>query len=50
MITLKGNILRFQPPLVITKDQLDTALAAIDDAMTAAEQGRVHRPQGKMGW
>ena len=26
MITLKGNILRFQPPLVITKTQLDTCL------------------------
>ena len=50
MITLKGNILRFQPPLVITKTQLDTALTVLDEAMAAAEQGLVKRPRGKIGW
>ncbi|VDG30705.1 aspartate aminotransferase family protein [Lactobacillus sp.] [Lactiplantibacillus mudanjiangensis] len=50
MITLKGNILRFQPPLVITRPQLDRALMVIDHALTAAEQGQVQRPTGKIGW
>lgn len=50
MITLKGNILRFQPPLVITRAQLDQALTVLDQAFTAAEQGQVHRPTGKIGW
>lgn len=50
MITLKGNILRFQPPLVITRAQLDFAFNVLDDAMTAAENGQVQRPDGKIGW
>ncbi|MFC6181893.1 aspartate aminotransferase family protein [Lactiplantibacillus daowaiensis] len=50
IITLKGNILRFQPPLVITRPQLDRALLVLDHALTAAENGQVHRPAGKIGW
>ena len=30
-----GNVLRVQPPLVITREQLDRALATIDEALTA---------------
>ncbi|MDO4903258.1 MAG: aspartate aminotransferase family protein [Limosilactobacillus sp.] len=52
MITLCGNILRFQPPLVITRDQLDKAFDVLDDALTAAEKGEVQLPEdaGKIGW
>lgn len=52
IITLAGNILRFQPPLVIPRQQLDQALQVLDDAFTAVESGKVELPQdaGKIGW
>lgn len=51
MITLKGNILRFQPPLVITHDELDKALNVLDDAFAAAENNQVIIPSNeKIGW
>lgn len=52
IITLKGNILRFQPPLVITRQQLDQALDVLDDAFTAVENGEVTLPDTdkKIGW
>ncbi|AVK63130.1 aspartate aminotransferase family protein [Lactobacillus sp. CBA3606] len=50
IITLKGNILRFQPPLVITRAQLDTALTVLDAAFTAAKNDDVTLPAGKIGW
>lgn len=52
IITLKGNILRFQPPLVITRQQLDQALDVLDDAFTAVENGEVSLPEtdSKIGW
>lgn len=52
IITLCGNILRFQPPLVITREQLDKAFAVLDDAFTAAENNEVEIPAdaGKIGW
>lgn len=52
IITLAGNILRFQPPLVITREQLDYALDVLDDAFTAAENGSFQLPEGigKIGW
>jgi len=31
-----GNVVRFQPPLVITRDQLSQALSALDTGLTAA--------------
>lgn len=34
MITTMGNILRFQPPLVISKDELTQALNTVHDAFT----------------
>lgn len=52
VITLRGNILRFQPPLVITRAQLDQALNVLDDAFTAVEKGKVSLPEtdSKIGW
>ncbi|MFT8743797.1 MAG: aspartate aminotransferase family protein [Lentilactobacillus hilgardii] len=52
IITLAGNILRFQPPLVIPRAQLDQALQILDDAFTAVESGNVTVPKntGKIGW
>lgn len=52
MITLQGNILRFQPPLVITREQLDKALCVIDDALTAVENGTAELPKNAehIGW
>lgn len=51
MITLKGNILRFQPPLVITRQELDTALDVLDDAFAATENDQVVIPSDeKIGW
>ncbi|MFT8767563.1 MAG: aspartate aminotransferase family protein [Lentilactobacillus hilgardii] len=52
IITLAGNILRFQPPLVIPRAHLDQALQVLDDAFTAVESGNVTVPKntGKIGW
>ncbi|MDN6968223.1 aspartate aminotransferase family protein [Oenococcus sp. UCMA 17063] len=52
IITLAGNILRFQPPLVISHKQLDQALQVLDDAFTAVEKNKVEVPKdaGKIGW
>lgn len=51
MITLKGNILRFQPPLVITHDELEKALDVLEDAFAAAENDQVVIPSNeKIGW
>jgi 4-aminobutyrate aminotransferase len=52
IITLVGNILRFQPPLVISREQLNQALQVLDDAFTAVENGSVEMPSdtGKIGW
>jgi len=34
MISLRGNILRFQPPLVITTAQLDRAFTILDQVFS----------------
>jgi 4-aminobutyrate aminotransferase len=34
------NSLRFCPPLVLTKDQADTALRILDEALTAVDASR----------
>lgn len=39
IIAITGNVLRFQPPLVITYDQLDYALDTIEAALQALEKG-----------
>jgi 4-aminobutyrate aminotransferase len=38
---LRGNVLRLVPSLVITKDQLETAVSILDGAITDVEEGRV---------
>lgn len=52
MISLRGNILRFQPPLVITKAQLQKAFAIIEAAFNAQKQGKLTLPQNatELGW
>jgi len=50
IITLKGNILRFQPPLVITRAQLDKVLDVLEAAFKAVENDEVTLPEGKIGW
>lgn len=52
MISLRGNILRFQPPLVITKAQLQKAFTIIEAAFNAQKQGKLTSPQNatELGW
>ena len=52
MISLRGNILRFQPPLVITKAQLQKAFTIIEAAFNAQKQGKLTLPQNatELGW
>lgn len=49
---LRGNVLRFVPPLVITEAQLDEALAILDHALTDVEAGKVPDEVAKLveGW
>ncbi|MFR4802405.1 MAG: hypothetical protein ACLT98_03150 [Eggerthellaceae bacterium] len=52
MITIAGSILRFQPPLVITREQLDFALDVLDRVIGEVARGEVADdivPEGK-GW
>ena len=41
MISLGANVLRIQPPLVITEEQLKKAFAIIDEAMADFREGRI---------
>ncbi|SCS38410.1 aspartate aminotransferase family protein [Staphylococcus caeli] len=41
IIAVAGNVLRFQPPLVITYEQLDTALDVIENALRDLESGKL---------
>ncbi|UQS87328.1 aspartate aminotransferase family protein [Nicoliella spurrieriana] len=41
MITVRGNILRFQPPLVITEDELTSGLEIIKHAMEDLKNGKI---------
>ncbi len=51
MITVKGNVLRFQPPLVITRDQLDKALDTIGKGFSELEKGNLELADDKkIGW
>jgi 4-aminobutyrate aminotransferase len=38
------NAIRFSPPLVLTRDQADTALRIFDEALTEVERGKVGPP------
>ena len=52
MISIATSVLRFQPPLVITDEQLDYALDVLDRAIAAVDAGEVDDsvvPGGK-GW
>ncbi len=51
MITVAGNVLRFQPPLVITAEQLDYALTVLEDAFTQLATGNITIDSDrKIGW
>lgn len=41
MISLAGNVLRVQPPLVITYDEIDKAITIIDEAMAEYKAGAI---------
>ncbi|MGN1279549.1 MAG: aminotransferase class III-fold pyridoxal phosphate-dependent enzyme, partial [Limosilactobacillus sp.] len=52
IISLRGSILRFQPPLVITDEQLDQAFAIIDQACAELSAGKLSLPDNaaELGW
>ena len=41
MISFAGSVLRFQPPLVITYDELDRALDIIEECMEELQAGKL---------
>ena len=41
IIAVAGNVLRFQPPLVITYNQLDTALNVLESALEDLASGKL---------
>jgi 4-aminobutyrate aminotransferase len=41
LVTLSESVLRIQPPLVITKEEIDTALNIIDQSLREVEEGKV---------
>ncbi|WP_105956871.1 aspartate aminotransferase family protein [Apilactobacillus quenuiae] len=49
MITVRGNILRFQPPLVITETELQKAFEVIKKAMQDEADGKIAF-NAKIGW
>lgn len=44
LVKLHGNVLRFQPPLVITRDQLDQVFTIMDEVFDDFEHGRITLP------
>lgn len=52
IISLRGNILRFQPPLVITEDQLAQAFAIFTQAFDELAANKLALPAGadQIGW
>jgi 4-aminobutyrate aminotransferase len=52
IISLRGNVLRFQPPLVITDEQLDKAFEILDQAFSDLAAGKLSLPDNadEMGW
>ena len=52
IISLRGNILRFQPPLVITEDQLAQAFAIFTQAFDELAANKLSLPAGadQIGW
>lgn len=52
IISLRGNILRFQPPLVITEEELERAFAILDQAFQELAEGKLALPANaaELGW
>lgn len=52
IISLRGNILRFKPPLVITEEELDQAFAMLDQAFAEEATGKLSLPENaeELGW
>ncbi|WEV43508.1 aspartate aminotransferase family protein [Lactobacillus sp. ESL0684] len=52
IISLKGNVLRFQPPLVITDKQLQQAFKIMDQAFSELQAGNLKLPENaeEIGW
>lgn len=52
IISLRGHILRFQPPLVITEAELDRAFAMIDQAFAELAANKLSAPANasELGW
>ncbi|MCU5745348.1 aspartate aminotransferase family protein [Staphylococcus sp. SQ8-PEA] len=51
IIAVAGNVLRFQPPLVITYQQLDQALDVLEEALNQLSQGALdHYEISGQGW
>ena len=52
IISLRGNILRFQPPLVITEEELDRAFGMLDQAFAEEAAGKLTLPDNadELGW
>jgi isoleucine 2-epimerase len=52
IISLRGYILRFQPPLVITDDQLQQSFDAFDQALSELATGKLSLPEdaANIGW
>ena len=51
IIAVAGNVLRFQPPLVISYEQLDYALSTLEDAIRALNRGELDQYEIEgQGW
>ncbi|UXR70568.1 aspartate aminotransferase family protein [Staphylococcus sp. IVB6246] len=51
IIAIAGSVLRFQPPLVITDDELDQALTILESAIQGVENGELDTYQVEgQGW
>ncbi|ANZ60035.1 aspartate aminotransferase family protein [Secundilactobacillus paracollinoides] len=52
IISLKTNVLRFQPPLVITDEQLEKAFTILNQAFKDFAAGKLSLPEnaGEIGW
>lgn len=51
MLTLAANVLRFQPPLTISREELDKAFEILEDAFDALAAGEIELDESEhMGW
>lgn len=51
-VGIHGNVIEITPPLIITKEEIDQAVAIIDQAFTDLEQGKINMDEVKQfaGW